>query len=1077
MTMLSAKQLGELVIKVRAETADAEAAMKRIDAAISQTSAGGKSELYELEKAASRVGVGFTSLGRLATRIGSTLTTKVTAPLVGAGAAAAKTAIDFLELKEKTKVSFETLLGSAGKAKKLMGEIYEFSKTTPFSQETFYTAAQQLLAMGFTAKETKKNLEAFTNAAIATGKGADGIDTLTRSFGKMQAAGKVTLENLNMVTEMGVPAIKILANQYGVTTEELYKMISAGEVLSEDALPKLLDGMQNGTKGVNGMTAAYGELASKMKNGTITGALDSLHSAWRNFALAVFDADTNEKQEDKVKRIVALLNEAKRVLNNLSKVFGSVTEGTNGFLDSITELTKRFADFLENTPEEELRKIGDAILFLAKAGPMFLMLGGALKVIGSAFRGVSGIAKIVDEAQKLKALGGVTGTIKKFGKAVGKMPGDISKGLVGISNLIRGFMGIPKVTYAAGSGIGAFISACSPLLVAIAAVVSVLVWLKRNWDLVVQTMSKFAKDINLDEKFKAIEDAFSRLAQTLGGEGGDMLQSLGDIFYIVGEVIMKNLLPVFALLAGAFDGILSAIAPLIDALGGVIKVVRGIVEVIAGLLTGDMERVKEGFSRIGEGIKQALESLSLAIGYALVGIVEGIGAFIIDVIESFTGADLSEIRDFGKNVIEGFKAGWEAFCSDPAGFVKGIWDAFVQGICDLFGIHSPAKNVEPYGRNIAEGLKNGWDSFVSNAGEWAKTLWDALQGGFRGLADGAMKAGSNLAKNIGNGVKKGKEWLQKAGKNLGEKVKGGVESAKENVRKAGTTLAEKAKAGVESLKGGLQKAGSTIGGAAQKGVSGVKSLMQRAGSVLGNATKSGVSGTKGLLQSAGSAIGNAAKSGVSSIVGLMRSVGSRFGLNLSGGVKGSQGSLRSAGSIIANSAKTAVTSVFSSARTWGSHLVSNLASGISGGISLVTNAARNVADKVKSILGHTVPEAGPLKDEMDWMPHMVDNLSSTLTKSSPKLLAAAAAMASEMQDTMGFDDFSATGAITKNLQVSAGSNLAGTMSQMLAVMQVIARRPEPDYEIVMDGNVVAGRLTNRIDRNMGKSNNRRSKGL
>ena len=78
---------------------------------------------------------------------------------------------------------------------------------------------------------------------------------------------------------------------------------------------------------------------------------------------------------------------------------------------------------------------------------------------------------------------------------------------------------------------------------------------------------------------------------------------------------------------------------------------------------------------------------------------------------------------------------------------------------------------------------------------------------------------------------------------------------------------------------------------------------------------------------------------------------------------------------------------------------------------------------------------------------------------------------------MSFDDFSATGAVTKNLNVSAGSNLAGTMSQMVSLMQVLASKPDPDYQIVMDGKVVAGRLTNRIDRNMGKSNNRRSKGL
>ena len=1075
---ISAKELGELVIKIRADTTDAEAAMKRIDFAISRTSAGGKGSLYELEKASSKVGVGFTSLGRLATRVGSAILMNVTTPLIGAGTAAAKTAIDFLELKEKTKVSFETLLGSADKAKKLMGEIYEFSKTTPFSQETFYTAAQQLLAMGFTAKETKTNLEAFTNAAIATGKGADGIDTLTRSFGKMQAAGKVTLENLNMVTEMGVPAIKILANQYGVTTEELYKMISAGDVLSEDALPKLLDGMQNGTKGVNGMTAAYGELAEKMKTGTITGALDSLHSAWRNFALAVFDADTDAKQEDKVKRIVALLNEAKRVLNNLSKVFGSVTDGTNGFLDSITALTKKFADFLENTPEEELRKIGDTLIAIAKAGPMFLVLGGALKVVGSAFRGVSGMAKIIDETKKFKELGGVVGMIKTITSGIGSFGKNVATTAATVGSKIP-FIGTAFST-ALGpvSGLlGAASAAFGPLVVAIVAVISVVTWLKRNWDLVTEAMSEFAKKINLEEKFKSIEDAFSKLAQALGGEGGSIFQSLGGIFEALGGVIMALLIPAFTLLAGIFDGIVSAITGVVEVITGIVEVIRGIIAVISGLVTGDFSKVKQGFEEIGTGIGDVFKGLGDTVLGALGGLIEGVGEFVIELIEQFTGMDLSEVENFGRNIGEGIQQGWDNLCASAGEWAQGLWDGLVGGIKSLFGIASPAKNMEPYGKYMGEGVQNGWDSIVNTAGEWAQGLWDGICGGFQALGDGVAKVGSDLAQGVKGGVESGKEWLKNAGQTLGQKVNSGAEGVKEKAESVGNALGSAVGNGVVATRNALNTAGNAIANAAKNGAGATEGAFTQVGSSLGNATKGGVSGTQGAMRTAGNAIANAAKNAVSAVVSTMRSLGTKFGLNLKGGVSSGQGGMRSAGSALAGAAKTAITNVFSNAYTWGSHLVSNLARGISGGVKTVASAAKSVADTIKEKLGHTVPEDGPLKDEMSWMPHMIDNLSSTLTKSSPQLMAAAAGVASDMRDVMSFDDFSATGAVTKNLNVSAGSNLAGIMSQMVSLMQVLASKPDPDYQIVMDGKVVAGRLTNRIDRNMGKSNNRRSKGL
>lgn len=85
---------------------------------------------------------------------------------------------------------------------------------------------------------------------------------------------------------------------------------------------------------------------------------------------------------------------------------------------------------------------------------------------------------------------------------------------------------------------------------------------------------------------------------------------------------------------------------------------------------------------------------------------------------------------------------------------------------------------------------------------------------------------------------------------------------------------------------------------------------------------------------------------------------------------------------------------------WGADLTDNLSSGMMSRRAAVSNAASTIASIIHSFLGHSVPEKGPLADEMSYMPDMVDNLVKTLIKSSPKLEKATSNLAEKMVDRM-----------------------------------------------------------------------------
>ena len=140
---------------------------------------------------------------------------------------------------EQVEVAFETMLGSAEKAKDLLQDITKFARTTPFSLIGIVDSSKQLLAFGIEQEKIIETMQSLGN--IAAGVGRDKLPTLVRAFGKIRTKGKATMEELNMLLEAGVPILDELAKNFGVSTAELFKMISAGKVGFKDVDAALLN--------------------------------------------------------------------------------------------------------------------------------------------------------------------------------------------------------------------------------------------------------------------------------------------------------------------------------------------------------------------------------------------------------------------------------------------------------------------------------------------------------------------------------------------------------------------------------------------------------------------------------------------------------------------------------------------------------------------------------------------------------------------------------------------------------------------------------------------------------------------
>jgi len=174
---------------------------------------------------------GLDSFGASAKKVSDIISKYAKIALVGlagsfaaAGFAAVKASGEF----EQHRIAFETMLGSAEKADKLLKDITRFAATTPFELPGLIEASKKLLAFGISAGDIIPTMRSLGD--IAAGIGMDKLPTLTAAFGKIKTKGKATMEELNMLLEAGVPILDELAAGFGVSTEQLFKMISNGKV-------------------------------------------------------------------------------------------------------------------------------------------------------------------------------------------------------------------------------------------------------------------------------------------------------------------------------------------------------------------------------------------------------------------------------------------------------------------------------------------------------------------------------------------------------------------------------------------------------------------------------------------------------------------------------------------------------------------------------------------------------------------------------------------------------------------------------------------------------------------------------
>src|SRR5215831_9958066 len=673
----------------------------------------------EVSKRGGGLGRAFGSLGQL-----TRLATPALAAVFGGGVLLS--GVKYVANLEQATTGFKTMLGSGRAATSMVKDLQAFAAKTPFNFPDLVTSSQRLIAFGFNAKQVIPTLTAVGDAAAGLGLGSEGVDRITTAIGQMQAKTRVQSDELLQLTEAGVPALRILANQYHVSTAEMQKMVTAGAVSSSKAIPLLLSGLEKGTKGAAGMTTAFGGLM-KAQSTSLTGL-------WSNFV------DTaNQKLGQLLTPAMPAIKSTLGVLTDLISGKGPLAQGFQGLMRVVGPVLGGLMRNVGTFSKQMAAGLADLLPVLL---PVAEVIGGVLliglkelgwvlaNVVGPAFKAIAGFIR-QNETLFLSlgtAIGIVTVALNLW--RVGLMVVAIQMKVMAV--LTRG--------WAIAQGILNAVMAANPIMLVVVALVALGAALYVAW-----TRSATFRQI-VETAFNAVKSVAMAVVNWFAGPFLRFFTvTIPGIFNAVLRWVKTN----WPLIVGFLTGPIGlAVVLIIRYWTQIRNFITNTVGAIWRIVTSVFTNIRNFIGGIAGSVQRTVASWWSNVVSTVTGALSrawanlsGWFARLPGQIAAWGAAAVRGWARLGSDMIGGLLGGISGAMRNIASWVnRVVVQPIVGAVKRFFGIHSPSTVMEGIGGNLTAGLFKG---LAADAGGIVKMVfggWPAALGGLVAKGFAALTA-------------------------------------------------------------------------------------------------------------------------------------------------------------------------------------------------------------------------------------------------------------------------------------------------------------------------------------------------
>lgn len=640
---------------------------------------------------------------------------------------------------DEAKTKLEALGYTGKELDTVMSNALASVKGTSFGLDAAATVAAQALAAGVKpGKELEAQLTTVANTAALAGVDMGEMGSI---FGKVWANGRVTTEEMNQLADRGVPIWQTLSKAFGVSNDELRKMISRGEVTADmftGALGPAVDGMAekmgSSFKGMAANTMAalsrlgamfMGPLleAAKPWLGWLTENIDTVAGKLEPFA-AKFEAFLSKLSPDKVIPLIKKFTEFGDGLTNLSGPFSTVMGLAQQFSPLLGALAGALAPLMKHLPivGKFLPTIG---------GPLGIIIG----LIAGMAAGSSELQAVL--GQFVQALAPVLlqifEALAPVVAAVGTVLNDVALVLAdALVPIIEALIPIVQL-------IGDLFVALSPILVALVAAVGGLV----------QALAPVVQIIA-----EALVPIIEALTKVLGG----LIDFIVGVFTGDWDKAWSGIKDIFSGVWDAITGIVDLALDLIGSLFGtnadeMREAVDGFMADIGGFFKDGWDKVtqwtSEAWDNVKSWTKDAWDNVKSWTKDAWDNVKNAVSDGTHKTVETTKGwaDDIGgKIKDTWNNVKSWTSDTW----NNATTTVKNGWRDIKNGIGE--GTRTTLNNTRSWMDNVKSGIDRGWTNVTNVFTRMPGRIRTALSGAGRWLLDTGRNVIQGLASGITNGV-------------------------------------------------------------------------------------------------------------------------------------------------------------------------------------------------------------------------------------------------------------------------------------------------------------------------------------